>query len=63
MFFGKILKGNPGYDIVKFSNLNKNEIGFIIIGSRGKGPTTEIILGSVSNYVIHKAKCPVIIVK
>jgi nucleotide-binding universal stress UspA family protein len=60
-FSGQIIKGNPGYDIVKFSN--KNKIGFIIIGSRGKGPTTEIFLGSVSNYVIHKARCPVIIVK
>lgn len=62
-FSGQIIKGNPGYDIVKFSNKNKNEIGFIVIGSRGKGPTAEMVLGSVSNYVIHKAKCPVIIVK
>lgn len=60
-FSGEIIKGNPGHDIIKFSN--KNKINFIIIGSRGKGPTTEMFLGSVSNYVIHKARCPVIIVK
>ncbi len=62
-FFGQIFKGNPGYDIVKFSSINKNKIGLIIIGSKGKGPTTEIFLGSVSNYVIHKARCPVMIIK
>ena len=60
-FLGKILVGNPGYDIVKFSKINK--IDLIVIGSRGKGPTKEIFLGSVSNYVVHKAKCPVMIIK
>lgn len=62
-FSGQVLKGNPGYDIVKFSNVKNNKIGLIVIGSRGKGPTSEILLGSVSNYVIHKAKSPVMIVK
>ena len=62
-FSGCVVKGNPGYDIVKFSKSNKNNIDMIIIGSRGKGPTTEIFLGSTSNYVIHKSRCPVIIVK
>ena len=62
-FSGQIFKGNPGYDIVKFSKINKNNVGLIVIGSRGKGPTTEIFLGSVSNYVVHKANCPVMIVK
>lgn len=62
-FSGQVIKGNPGYDIVKYSKAKKNKIDLIVIGSRGKGPTTEIFLGSTSNYVIHKAKCPVIIVK
>ena len=60
-FSGKILEGNPGYDIVKYSKINK--IDLIVIGSRGKGPTKEIFLGSVSNYVVQKAKCPVMIIK
>ena len=62
-FSGKIIFGNPAYDIIKFSKLKKNKIDLIIIGSRGKGLTSEIFLGSVSNYVIHKAKSPVMIVK
>ena len=62
-FSGQIVKGNPGYDIVKFSNMKNNKISLIVIGSRGRGSTSEIFLGSVSNYVIHKAKSPVMIVK
>jgi len=62
-FTGQIIKGNPGYDIVRISKSKKNKINLIVIGSRGKGLTTEIFLGSTSNYVIHKAKCPVMIVK
>ncbi len=62
-FVGYIIKGNPGYEIIKISKKRRSKIGLIVIGSRGKGPTTEIFLGSVSNYVIHKAKIPVMIVK
>lgn len=57
------MEGNPGYEIIKISKKRSAKIGLIIIGSRGKGPTTEIFLGSVSNYIIHKAKIPVMIVK
>jgi len=62
-FVGNIMEGNPGYEIIKISKKKNNKISLIIIGSRGKGPTTEIFLGSVSNYVIHKSKIPVMIVK
>jgi nucleotide-binding universal stress UspA family protein len=34
-----------------------------VIGSRGMGAVKEIFLGSVSNYVLHKSKKPVLIVK
>ncbi|HUU48347.1 MAG TPA: universal stress protein, partial [Nitrosopumilaceae archaeon] len=33
------------------------------IGSRGMGSAKEIFLGSTSNYVLHKSKRPVMIVK
>ena len=62
-FSGQIIKGSPGYDIVRISKSKKNKINLIVIGSRGKSHATEIFLGSTSNYVIHKAKCPVMIVK
>ena len=42
---------------------NKKDFDLIVIGSRGMGATKEIFLGSTSNYVLHKSKKPVLIVK
>jgi nucleotide-binding universal stress UspA family protein len=59
----KALGGDPGYDIARFANNKKNKIDLVVIGSRGMGSAKEIFLGSVSNYVLHKSKKPVLIVK
>ena len=59
----KALAGDPGYDIARFANNVKNRIDLIVIGARGRGSAKEIFLGSVSNYVLHKSKKPVLIVK
>ena len=47
--------------IVKFAKSLNYDI--IIIGARGQSGIKDVFLGSVSNYVLHKAKSPVIIVK
>ena len=60
---GKALSGDPGYDIARFANNTRNGIDLIVIGARGRGSAKEIFLGSVSNYVLHKSKKPVLIVK
>jgi len=58
----KIIKGaDPGYDIIQYSKKHKNDL--IVIGARGMGGLKEAFLGSVSNYVVHKSKIPVMIVK
>ncbi|MDN5868815.1 MAG: universal stress protein [Candidatus Nitrosocosmicus sp.] len=57
----KIIFGNPGQEIVKFSL--KDESDMIVIGNRGMGHLKEMIIGSVSSTVIHDAKCPVLLVK
>jgi nucleotide-binding universal stress UspA family protein len=62
-FNSKIIKGNPGFDTIKFAHNKKNSIDLIIMGSRGEGHAEEILLGSVSYHVIHKSKIPVMIVK
>jgi nucleotide-binding universal stress UspA family protein len=60
---GKAIEGDPGYDIAKFANSKKNGIDLVVIGARGRGSVKEIFLGSTSNYVMHKSKKPVLIVK
>ncbi len=60
---GKSLAGDPGYDIARFVNNSKNGIDMVVIGARGRGSVKEIFLGSVSNYVLHKSKKPVLVVK
>ena len=58
----KIIKGaDPGFDIVQYSKNHRNDL--IVIGARGLGVFKEAFLGSVSNYVLHKSKIPVLIVK
>lgn len=59
----KIVKGNPGFDTIKFAHNKKNSIDVIIMGSRGEGHAEEILLGSVSYHVVHKSKIPVMMVK
>ena len=58
-----IVKESPGAAIVRFAE--KEKIDLIAIGSRNRGLIEGIMLGlgSVSNYVIQNARCPVLIVK
>ena len=60
---GKALAGDPGYDIARFANNPKNKIDMVVVGARGRSSAKEIFLGSVSNYVLHKSKKPVLVVK
>ncbi len=59
----KALSGDPGYDIARFVNNKRNGIDLVVIGARGRGSAKEFFLGSVSNYVLHKSKKPVLVVK
>ncbi|MDH3360928.1 MAG: universal stress protein [Nitrosopumilus sp.] len=61
LFYEKILYGKEGPKIVKFAHDKKFDL--IVIGSRGMSSLKEAFLGSTSNYVLHKSKIPVLIVK
>jgi len=51
----------PGEYIVKLAQ--KQRFDLIVIGARGLGSVKEFFLGSVSNYVLHKSKIQVLLVK
>lgn len=53
--------GKPAETIVTFCAANGYDL--IVIGSRGLGALEQLILGSVSSYVLHHAPCPVMIVR
>jgi len=38
------------------------DAGMIVVGSRGAGGFTKLLLGSVSSYVIHHGTCPVVVI-
>ncbi|MEC4895424.1 MAG: universal stress protein [Oscillatoria sp. PMC 1051.18] len=53
--------GDPGHVIC---NCAKNwGADLIIVGRRGRSGLSEILLGSVSNYVLHHATCAVLVVQ
>lgn len=63
-FEGVVIAGrSAGIDLATFANNPKNKIDHIVVGARGLSLPKEIFLGSTSNFVMHKAKPPVTVVK
>lgn len=48
-------------DLISFAK-SKN-IDLIVMGSFGRGKFDKVLLGSISNGIMQKAKCPVLIIK
>ncbi len=61
LFFDRVSYGDDEKRIVDVAE--RRNFDLIVIGSRGMGAAKEIFLGSTSNYVLHKSKKPVLIVK
>lgn len=57
----KLLYGHAGIKITELSI--ENNYSLIIMGRRGLSGIKELLLGSVSNYVLHYAQCPTLIIK
>lgn len=59
-----VLEGAPANELVKLTT--KQQIDCLLIGSRGYSPVQwlrRILFGSMSQYVLHYAACPVMVVK
>lgn len=57
----KKLHGNPGNVIIQ--EVENENIDLVVMGSHGYGAFLGSVLGSVSQKVLHGAKCSVLIVK
>ena len=57
----EISTGSAGPEIIDYAKNNKFDL--IVMGARGFSKVKKLFLGSVSNYVLHSSKIPVMIVK
>ena len=55
-----VVMGQPATEIVDAA---EKDADLVIVGARGLGAVGRLVLGSVSDRVVHHAPCPVIVVK
>ena len=53
--------GHPGSAILE--EIESGNIDLVVMGNRGYGPIAGVLLGSVSQRILSKAECPVMIIK
>ena len=53
--------GDPAGQLIDFAD--KRQYDLVVLGCRGVGPLRGVIIGSVSQKVLHNTRCPVLIVK
>lgn len=56
-----IWEGEPGESIVAAAEAERAEL--IVVGSHGRGGVGRLLMGSVSEYVVRHAACPVLVVR
>ena len=56
-----IKEGNPGEEIL--SVLNSEQVDLVVLGTRGVSGIKRFFLGSVSDWVVQEAPCPVLEVR
>jgi nucleotide-binding universal stress UspA family protein len=55
----EVVPGHPGEVLTHASE----RAALVVVGSRGRGAFTGMLLGSVGQEVLHRAKCPVVIAR
>ncbi len=57
----EILEGSPAEAILAVAETRGNDL--IVVGSRGQGRLSTLLLGSQSDKIIQHAHCPVLVVR
>lgn len=57
----KVVQGYPATMILE--EVEKESIELVVMGSHGYGPIAGAVLGSVSQHVLQRTECPLLIVK
>jgi nucleotide-binding universal stress UspA family protein len=56
-----VWEGEPGEAIV--SAAEAESVDLIVVGSHGRGPVGRFLVGSVSDFIVRQASCPVLVVR
>jgi len=56
---GKSAQGHPAEVLLK----EAEQADMIVVGNRGHGEFVGLLLGSVTQHVVHHAHCPVVVVR
>lgn len=56
---GEVTEGHPADVLLRAAH----GADLLVVGSRGHGGFTGMLLGSVSNHAVHHAGCPVLVVR
>jgi nucleotide-binding universal stress UspA family protein len=54
----RAVTGYPAEELIKASH----DADLLVVGSHGAGGFAKLIMGSVSNHVVHHAHCPVVVI-
>ena len=55
----RVVEGHPARVLID----QAEGTGLLVLGNRGRGAFAEALLGSVSNYCVHHARYPVVVVR
>lgn len=56
-----VWEGEPGEAIVSAAEAESADL--IVVGSHGRGPMGRFLVGSVSDFIVRHASCPVLVVR